>query len=53
MFISGDDHDQMRTKSQGLALSLVVKVVPAVKAQAKKRSKKKGGEYHINLQFLC
>ena len=53
MLISGDDHDQMRRKSQGLALSLIVKVVPAVEAQAKSRLKKKEGERHINLQFLC
>ena len=53
MLISGHNHDQMRTKSQGLALSLIVKVIPAVEAQAKKRSKKKEGEYQIHLQFLC
>ena len=53
MLISGDDHDQMRTKSQGLALSLIVKVIPAVEAQAKRRLKKKEGKRQMNLQFLC
>ena len=53
MLISGHNHDQMRTKSQGLALCLIVKVIPAVEAQAKKRLKKKEGERHINMQLLC
>ena len=42
--LSGDVHDQMRTRSQSLAPSLIVKVVPAVVAKAKRELTKKEGE---------
>lgn len=40
----GDVHDQMRTKSQGLALSLTVRVALAVEAKVKRGPTKKGGK---------